>query len=121
MIIQTQLQTKSLPASQVKNSFGTVVNQVQNGTYNAIIVENYGKPVVAIIAVEELEAMKEFKEQEKRKNALNKLRALRTKIQVRTKDKLSDEEANNIANRFSRELVEGLAKEGKVRFEHKSS
>jgi len=34
---------------------------------------------------------------------------------------LSDEEAENIADRFGRELVEDLEKEGKVRFERKSS
>lgn len=121
MITQTQQQTKTLPASQVKNTFGTVVNQVQNGTFEAVIVENHGEPVVAIVAIEELQAMKEFKEQEKRRKALAMLRQAREEVQARLPKKLSDKEAMQIADQFSHELVEDLAKEGKVKFERKSS
>lgn len=114
-------QTKTLPASQVKNSFGTVVSQVQNGTYNAVIVENHGKPVVAIVTVGELKAMEEFREQERRKEALARLRKVRVGVQARMRVKLSDQEVEDISNRFSRELVEDLEKEGKIRFERKSA
>src|SRR5579859_7259054 len=121
MLTQTQQQTKTLPASQVKNSFGAVVSQVRSGQYTAIIVENHGEPMVAIVAIGELQAMKEFREQEKRKKALAMLRQAREEVQARIKGKLTKKEADEIADRFSRELVEDLEKEGKVRFERKSS
>src|SRR5436305_1618306 len=99
-------QSKSLSASQAQNNFGALAKQIRDGEYKEIIVENRGEPIVAIVSVEELRAMKVFREQARRKDALNNLRALRAKIQARTKNKLSDDEASNIANRFSRELVE---------------
>ncbi len=119
--MNTQMQTKTLPASQAKNNFGAIVHQVRSGQYSAIIVENRGEPMVAIVGVEELQAMKEFREQARRREALNQLRALRAKIQARNKNKLNDKEASSIANRFSRELIEDLEKEGKIRFEHKAA
>ena len=114
-------QIKTLPASRVKNNFGAVVSQVQNGTYHAVIVENHGEPIVAIITVKELEVMKEFREQERRKEALTRLRNVRAEVQARMKVKLSEQEVENISNRFSRELVEDLEKEGKIRFERKGN
>src|SRR5689334_20217549 len=109
-------QSKTLPASQVQNNFGAIVKQVRDGEYKEVIVENRGEPVVAIVDVEELQAMREFREQVRRKRALDKLRALRAKIQACTKEPLSDEQAEAIADRFSRGLVEGLEKRGKIRF-----
>jgi prevent-host-death family protein len=114
-------QTKTLPASEVKNNFGAIASQVKNGEYNEVIVENRGEPIVAIIKVEELEALKDFREQERRKDALTRLRNLRDQVQAKVKGKLSEEEVENISNRFSRELIEDLEKEGKIRFERKSS
>ena len=112
-------QTKTLTASQVQNNFGAIVKQVRSGEVKEVVVENRGEPVAAIVDVEELQAMREFREQEKRKQVLNNLRELRAKIQARTKEKLNDEEAMAIADRFSHELIEDLEKEGKVRFERK--
>ncbi len=114
-------QSKTLPASQVQNNFGAIVKQVRKGQYKEIIVQNRGESIVAIVGMEELEAMREFRKQEKRKDALNKLRALRVKIQARTKDKLSDDEAMKIADRFSHEIVEDMTREGKIKFERKFS
>ncbi len=119
--MNTQTQTKTLPASQVKYNFGAIVGQVQSGEYKAVIVENRGKPMVAIVAVGELEAMKEFREREKQKEALARLRKVRAEVQAKMKVKLSEKQVEDIANRFSRELVEDLEKEGKIRFERKSS
>src|SRR5208282_2452697 len=107
-----QQQTKTLPASEVKNNFGAIASQVKKGEYKEVIVENHGEPIVAIIGIEELEEMKEFRERERQKNALGKLRALRTRIQTRIKGKLTEEEADEIAARFSRELIDDLGKTG---------
>ncbi len=113
-------QSKTLSASQVKNSFGTLVGQVYTGKYQEIIVENHGEPLVAIVSIKDLKEMKELKEQEKRKEALASLRAVRARVQARVKGKLTGQEAESIANRFSREFVEDLEKEGKITFEKNS-
>jgi prevent-host-death family protein len=62
MSLQTQDRTKTLPASQVKNSFGAIVSKVQSGKYDAVIVENRGEPAAAIVPVSEVAAMQERKE-----------------------------------------------------------
>ena len=116
-----QQQTKTLPASEVKNNFGAIASQVKKGEYKEIIVENRGEPIVAIVGVEELEAMKEFREKERQKDALERLRALRARIQARIKGRLTDQEADEIADRFSRELIDDLEKTGKVKFERNST
>jgi prevent-host-death family protein len=112
-------QSKTVTASQVQNNFGAIVNQVRRGEVKEVIVENRGEPVAAIVDMEELQAMREFREQEKRKNALKLLREARTEVHARLTKKLTDEEAMAIADRFSRELIEDLAKSGKVKFERK--
>lgn len=114
-------QTKILPASEVKNNFGAIVNQVKNGIISDVVVENRGKPIVAIMRVEDKEALKEFREKERQKEALALLRKARARVQARTRDKLPDQEADKIANKFSREFIEDLEKEGKVIFERKST
>lgn len=114
-------QSKTLPASQVQNNFGRIARQVRDGEYKEIIVENRGEPIVAIVDYEELQAMREFREQERRKDALARLRKVRKEVQAKMKVKLSEEEVEDVANRFSRELVDDLEKEGKIRFEKKSS
>lgn len=113
--------SKTIPASQVKNNFGTIVSQVHKGEYPEVIVENHGEPMVAIISIEELKAMKEFREQERQKEALEKLRSIRVRIQARIKGKLTDKETEKIADRISHELVEDLEKAGKIKFEKRTS
>ncbi|KKS73654.1 hypothetical protein A3J20_01210 [Candidatus Gottesmanbacteria bacterium RIFCSPLOWO2_02_FULL_42_29] len=109
--------SKTIPASQVKNNFGSIVSQVSRGKYPEVIVENRGEPVVAIVSIEDLKVLKETRERARQKEALARLRQVRTRVQVRVKGKLIEQEADDIANRFSRELVEDLEKEGKIKFE----
>lgn len=114
-------QSKTLSASTVQNNFGAIAKQVRDGEYKEIIVENRGEPIVAIVDMEELQAMREFREQERRKKALELLREARDEVQARLSNKLTNKEIMKIADRFSHELVEDLAKEGRVKFERKSS
>jgi prevent-host-death family protein len=110
-------QTKILSASEVKNNFGTIASQVKRGDVKAVIVENRGEPIVVIVGVGELEAMRELQEKERQKDALARLKRLRVRIQARIQRKITDKEAEELADRFSRELVEDLEREGKVKFD----
>lgn len=47
------------------------------------------------------------------------LREARAEVQACIKGKLTSQEVKELANRFSRELVEDLEKEGKIKFERK--
>ncbi len=114
-------QTKILPASEVKNNFGAILSQVRSGKFAEVIVENRGEPIVAIVNMEELQIVRAFRERGRQKEALEKLRKVRTRAQARVKGKLTDQEADAIAGRFSRELVEDLENEGKITFERKTS
>lgn len=116
-----QQQTKILPASEVKNNFGAIASQVKNGEYREVIVENRGEPIVAIIGVDELEAMRKLREEKRQRDALERLKRLRSRIQARLKVKMTDKEVDEIAERFSRELVEDLDREGKIKFENNAS
>jgi antitoxin (DNA-binding transcriptional repressor) of toxin-antitoxin stability system len=115
-------QTITLPASQVQNNFGAIVKQIQNESYSEVIVANRGKPIIALIGIDELRYVRECREQVRQKNALNQLKSLRARMQAQTKDEdiLSDEESTVVANRFSHELVNDLARQGNVRFERKT-
>jgi prevent-host-death family protein len=106
---------------KLKNNFGAIVSQVKNGEFKEVIVENRGEPIAAIVGVDELEAMKEFREKERQKDALGRLRKLRARIQARIKGKLTEQEADEMADRFSRELIEDLEREGKIKFEKNAS
>ena len=64
----------------------------------------------------EYEKVKEVKEKERRHEALETLRAIREKQLERNRD-LTEEEADALADRFSHELIDDLAKEGKIRLE----
>jgi len=114
-----QTQTKTLPASQVKNNFGAVVNQVYKGIYKEVIVENHGEPLVAIVDVEALGAIREFRNKKKEKEALDLLRQAREEVRGRSRDIKTEKQAVKLANRFGREFVKDLAKEGKLKFERK--
>jgi len=109
--------SKTIPASQVKNNFGSIVSQVSRGKYPEVIVENRGEPVAAIVSIDDLKVLKETRERARQKEALARLRQVRARVQARVKGKLTEQEADDIANRFSRELVEDLEKEGKIKFE----
>lgn len=59
--------------------------------------------------------MTEIKEQVRRREALAKLERLRDKVRGRSQD-LSQEQADALADRFSRDIIEDMAKEGKIKF-----
>ena len=115
-----QIQTKILSASKVKYNFGAIVKQIQSGKYKAVVVENHGKPTVAIIAIEELETIREYNKQKRREKALELLSSARDDIQSRLSKKLNDKEALEVADNLSREMFKDLAKHKKVKFKRKS-
>jgi prevent-host-death family protein len=98
--------------TEAKNQFNALVNFVQ-APGAAAIVEAHGKPKGAIISFEEFETLKRLKEQERRRQAAERIRKLRARIGQRNAD-LTEEEADELANRFVREVVQEMHDSGRL-------
>lgn len=107
---------KTVSASEAKNRLGAVLSWVQDNQ-DEVIIESRGEPAVVIMAYTEYEKVKALKEGERRNEALQKLRALREQVRARNQDITTDEQALQIADRFSHEMIEDMVKEGKIQFE----
>jgi len=81
-----------------------------------VIIESHGKPKAVVISYDEYEDLRQLRKQRQRADAFAKLRELEQRIGDRNKD-LSEEEIEELSNRFSHEFIEDLAREGKIRFE----
>lgn len=106
---------RTVSASEVKNRLGSVVSWVLQNQ-DEVIVESRGEPTVVIMPYAEYEKVKALKEGERRKLALDRLRKLRAEVLAANQD-LTPEEGDALADRFSREIIEDMVKEGKIRFE----
>ena len=105
---------KTVSATEAKNRLGSLMQWVVE-QQDEVIVENHGAPNVVIMTVAEYEKLQALKEKARREEVLREIRALREQVLARNRD-LTPEEADELADRFSREFVEDLVKEGKIRF-----
>lgn len=106
---------KTLSSNEVKQRWGAVMGSVSKGE-DEIIVESHGKPKVAVISYNEFEAFQDFRKKQRRAAAYARLKELERRIGDKNKD-LTEEQIDELANRFSHEFIEDLAREGKIRFE----
>ena len=106
---------KTVSASEAKNRLGAIIGWVVEHK-DEVIVESRGEPKVVVMPFQEYEKIKEIKEQIRRREALESLRRLRHIVLERNRD-LTPEEADALAERFSKEVVEDMAREGKIGFE----
>ena len=106
---------KAVSATEAKNRFGSLLGWVAEQG-DEVIVERQGRPQAVIMSIGEYEKIQELRERQRRDEALATMRRLRQQIQARNRD-LTPDEADEIAERFSRDVVEGLIEKGKVRFE----
>lgn len=102
-------------ATEAKARLGELMRRAVD-TGDAVIVESRGKPQVALVPYAEYKELQKLKQRAKREEALAQLRELAREVQAQNLD-LSEAEAANIADELTREAIEGLAAQGKVRFE----
>lgn len=107
--------TRTVTTTEAKAKLSELLGWVREQR-EAVIVENRGEPRAVILSFDEFEAFRELKERQRRREAVERLRRLRDQVRARNQD-LTDEGAEEIAERFSREFVEDLVREGKVRFQ----
>ena len=106
---------KTVSASEAKNRLGSIVDWVL-ANQDEVIVESRGAPTVVIMPYEEYKKIQMLREQERRRAALERLRGLRATLMARNQD-LTPEGGDELATRFSRELIEDMVNEGKIQFE----
>ena len=101
-------------ATEAKARLGELMRRAID-TGDAVIVESRGKPQVALVPYEEYERLQKLKQRARREEALAQLRELAREVQAQNED-LSEDEAGGIADELTREAIESLAEQGKVRF-----
>lgn len=107
--------SRAVSANEAKNRLGSLIRAVSMEG-DEVIVESHGKPRAAIISIEAYEEMLTLREQKRRADALDELRALRDAVRTRNAS-LGTDEAEALADRVSREIVDDLADAGAVTFE----
>lgn len=106
---------RTVSAREAKNRLGAVVDWAL-ANHDEVIVESRGRPTVVIMPFSEYEKVRALREEARRREALERMRELRDRALARNRD-LAPEEGDALAERFTRELVEELAAEGKIRFQ----
>ncbi len=105
---------RSGSASEAKNRLGSIIDWVvEHG--DEVIVESRGEPKVVVIPYAEYATLRQVREGLRRREALARLEQLRDKVSARSPD-LAAEAAGDLADRFVREVVDALVREGKVGF-----
>jgi prevent-host-death family protein len=106
---------RNVSTTEAKNQLSALMRTVQeNG--EAIVVEDHGRPRVAIISMHEYGKLQEWREQARRQEILTEMREIQARVSARNQD-LTPEQAEELADRYVREVVEDMVKEGKIRVE----
>jgi len=107
--------SKAVSANEAKNRLGALLRYVSTED-EEVIVESHGKPKAVIMSIEAYKEVQELREQKRRADALSELRALRREVRARNAS-LSEQDADALADRVSREIVDELAASDAVSFE----
>ena len=105
---------KTVTASEAKNRLGSLMQWAVKNR-DEVVIESRGEPTVVIMPYREYETVTDLREKDRRARVLAQLEGLRKRVQARNED-LSENDADDLADRFAREAVEDLVAEGKVRF-----
>ena len=111
----SDLMSRTISATEAKAKLSALINWAIKNR-DEVIVESHGNPKAVIISYAAYEQFKEFQEQERRKELLAQLETLAAEVQKRNRD-LSEEEAEQLADRFTRETIEEMVDEGKINYQ----
>ena len=107
--------TRTVTATEAKVRLGSIMKWIAEKK-EAIIIESRGQPKVVLIPFQEYEEIRALQEEERRRQALARLEALAERVGARNQD-LSLKEAEELADRFTREVIEEMIEEGKLSYE----
>jgi prevent-host-death family protein len=106
---------RTISATEAKAKLSSLINWAIKNR-DEVVVESRGTPKAAILPYEAYEQYKELREQARRRQLLAQLEELAAQVQTRNQD-LSGEAADELSDRFSREVIEEMVEEGKVRYQ----
>jgi prevent-host-death family protein len=106
---------RTVSANEAKNRFGSLLGYV-NEHDDEVIVESHGKPKAVIMSISAFEEVEALREQKIRSDAIKRLRELRTEVRAQNQD-LTAEQAEELADRISHDMIDDLADAGIVSFD----
>lgn len=81
-----------------------------------IVIQSHGHPKAVLIPYRDYAQFTAWQEAQRRQRALDELHALKRQIRARNQD-LSTEDGEAIADQYTRDVLEAMIAEGKVRYE----
>ncbi len=107
--------TRTVTTTEAKAKLSALLGWVREHR-DAVIVENRGEPSAVILPYAQFEELQRLREQQRRQEAIATLRRLRDQVRARNRD-LTDEQAGEIAEQVSRDVMQGLINKGNLSFE----
>ena len=108
----------TIPATQLKNKLGTVIRSTIKNR-SELIVSSRGVPQVVIMPFDEWQKFsalrKEQKEQAERQKAWKTFKQLRRDVQAQNPN-LTEKQAQELANRFSKDVIKSVIKKRKQKY-----
>jgi len=105
---------KMVSATEAKNRLGALFSWIQDN-HDTVIVESRGEPTAVIMSYSEYEKIQALQEQARRQEIWERMEALRREISARNQD-LTEEAAEELADRFTRDVIDDMVREGKITF-----
>lgn len=105
----------AVSSNEAKQRWGALLARVAEQG-DEVVVEHHGKPKAVIISFAAYQEVQALREQQRRTDILDRLRTLQERLSTRNRD-VTEDQAMALADRFSHELIDDLATEGKLVFE----
>jgi prevent-host-death family protein len=105
---------KKVSATEAKVNLGALINWARKNK-EGVIIERRGQPEAVLLSYEAYQDI-QAQENERRKAALAELESLAMRAQARNQD-LTPEEVDEIAGEISRETIERMIAEGKIKYQ----
>ena len=103
--------TKTISTSDIGERLAELLDSVAGG--DEVVLERQGEPAFVIVRAADLEALRETQQ---RWEAFERLEAVRRRVRARNQD-LTDEQAEELADRAAHDAIDSLAERGVLRFE----
>ena len=106
---------KAVSTTEAKNTLTALIAWVRENQ-DEVIVERHGEPRAVIMSFDEYEKLQALKAQQRRRDALDRLRRVKERVSGRNQD-LTEKQAEELADRFVREVIDDMVAEGRLTFE----
>ena len=106
---------KTASVSETRQQLSSFLNLVK-GEQEDVVIQNRGRAEAVLIPFTDYELLQKARERRRRRQAIEELERIALEVGGRNKD-MSREEAEKIADEITREAIDNLVKQGKVKFQ----